>query len=166
VPAKLELLNHDHDDHSAVPRRHRTRSYRLAEQPAARRRGPELGTAIGNAHIAERARIKAILACPEAVGREAVALVFAFESGMTPEAAAKALAAVPDARAPNHPAVAAGWDDVVAIVNKSVNVNAARAFGRRGAGPDTPDPASTWDAVISETHWATAARGRQGTKAA
>ena len=44
---------------------------------------------------AERTRIKSILTMPEAKGRETTAMAFAFDTGMSPEAARTALAGVP-----------------------------------------------------------------------
>ena len=89
---------------------------------------------------AERARINAIMGSEEAKGREAFAQVYAFETGMTAEAAIAALKDKPKAEAakgsrldgrvpqPNVPAAdatkddpvaaSARWDGIVADLNK------------------------------------------------
>jgi hypothetical protein len=54
-----------------------------------------LVTARAEGYAAAVDRIRAILTLPEARGREAVALIFALDTDMAPEVAAKALAASP-----------------------------------------------------------------------
>lgn len=98
----------------------------------ARADGEKAGAQAGA--VAATARIKAILECPEAEGREALARTFAIETDMTAEAAAKALAAAPVA-APKaatpplleratppvsqmtEPKPTDGWDNAVAKSN-------------------------------------------------
>lgn len=113
---------------------------------AARAEGHEAGLAEGAAagttagREAATARIRSILTCAEAKAREPMALVFALDSDMTPETAAKALAAAPAAKPPGAPGLAergskplagndapadndasTGWDAAVATVNKQTN---------------------------------------------
>ena len=93
-------------------------------------------------HAAANARAKTILTCEQAAGRMPLALVFAFETDMSAEAAVKALAAAPLASeakgtpplqergSPPVPGgtqagtgrqtVEASWDDAVAAINGKV----------------------------------------------
>jgi signal peptide peptidase SppA len=105
---------------------------------AARSEGQTAGRSEGEAagRAQALARVQAILTCPEAEGRSAQAMVFALESDLAPEIAAKALAAsptvaavVPALAARGNPAhveasteqpkqdSASMWNDVVAKVN-------------------------------------------------
>lgn len=86
------------------------------------------GEAAGRAQAL--ARVQAILTCPEAEGRSAQAMVFALESDLAPEVAAKALAA--------SPAVAAAAPPLAARANPA-HVDASAAL------TDRPDPRSAWD---------------------
>jgi capsid assembly protease len=129
-----------------------------AATEAARAEGRKAGEAAGAAQGAKIAteRIRAILTCPETAGRMPLAIVFALDTEMTPEAAAKALKvshAEPATLAPTggppplaqrgqpplagaQPPVpgaangAAAWDDVVAEVNRA---NARSNPGRMAA---------------------------------
>jgi signal peptide peptidase SppA len=101
---------------------------------AARNEGRAEGEAAGRTQAITR--VRTILTCPEAEGRAAQALVFALDSEMSPEVAAKALAASPTTKAvptlgergnpaplaggPSQPAkedADAGWDAAIAKVN-------------------------------------------------
>jgi hypothetical protein len=101
---------------------------------AARSEARAEGEAVGRTQAI--ARVRTILTCPQAEGRAAQALVFALDSDMSPEVAAKALAASPTNKtAPTlgergNPAPLAGgtsqpakedadvgWDAAIAKVN-------------------------------------------------
>ena len=86
------------------------------------------GEAAGRAQAL--ARVQAILTCPEAEGRSAQAMVFALESDLAPEVAAKALAASPTAAAAAPPLAARA---------NPAHVDASAAL------TDRPDPRSAWD---------------------
>jgi signal peptide peptidase SppA len=76
------------------------------------------------------ARVRTILTSPEAEGREAQARVFALDSDMSPEVAAKALAASPTGKAPVPPLDARG--------------NPAPLAGGTAATPKA-DASTSWD---------------------
>ena len=89
-------------DHDAAITAARTAAH--AEGHAA---GRTEGEAAGRTAAVDR--VRAILTAPEAKGREPQALVFALDSDMTPEVAAKALAASPAVNA--RPPLAARGSD-------------------------------------------------------
>jgi len=92
------------------------------------------GEAAGRAQAL--ARVQAILTCPEAEGRSAQAMVFALESDLAPEIAAKALAA--------SPTVAAVVPALVARGNPA-HVAASTEQPRQ-------DSASIWNEVITKVN--------------
>jgi signal peptide peptidase SppA len=98
---------------------------------AARTEGQTAGRTEGEASGRTQAvtRIRAILTCAEAEGRQAQALVFALDSDMSPEVAVKALAASPAA---TKSAPALGQRE-----------NPAHVPG--GQGQTRPDPSQAWD---------------------
>lgn len=82
------------------------------------------GVALSAAAVtSERARINAIIGCPEAKGRENLARTIALETETTPEAAKKLLAAAPIAGAPTtiNPLLAA----MAGVANPKVGTGAA-----------------------------------------
>ena len=106
-----------------------------AARNEARAEGNAEGMAAGRAEGSASAidRVRAILTCPEAEGRAAQAMVFALDSDMSPEIAAKALAASPAAAAAVPPLD-------------------ARATGARVDSDHTPTPAQdvapAWDRAL------------------
>ena len=70
-----------------------------AETPDAGAQAPDVEGAKAQAAQKAQERIKAVLSLPEAKGREDLAKELAFETDLTPEAAAKILAAAPQAQA-------------------------------------------------------------------
>jgi hypothetical protein len=82
------------------------------------------------------ARVRTILTCPDAEGRAAQAMVFALDSDMSPEVAAKALAASP--AAPKVPALAERGSQPALIGG---NPNASKEDAEAG-----------WDAAITKVN--------------
>lgn len=104
----------------------------------ARAEGREAGLKEGA--TAERTRVQAILGSEEAKGREAFAQVYAFETGMTAEAAVAALKDKPKAEAPKtsrldgrvpQPNVSAA--DPNRMVEKGASIDTKDIYAKRAA---------------------------------
>ncbi|MDA9407941.1 hypothetical protein [Bradyrhizobium sp. CCBAU 45384] len=108
----------------------------------------DLRTAVSVALKRDRARIGAILAAPEAAGRESLARTLATTTDMSVEQVKAALAAAPAADAaalpPTSSVTAASADDTAALWDQALS---ARGFPMQKANTAT-DSSALWDASL------------------